>query len=223
MKLKSLGVNSKGNCHILTDSSGHMLMLDCGIKYKNILREVSDFGLLDLVLYTHLHNDHVQSLHDLTKAGIKCYGTDDKLDQKTYKVGNWKFFPIPLYHSVECYGYLIYNLLDDKWIVYMTDTVALPKIKERDYDLVLIECNWTEKLVYENAEKDLFSQSNHNDHLSSESLLDWLYDFSFKAIPKNLILTHTSNSNLDYKMVRDEVELYADNVEFAMQGGTICF
>ncbi len=221
MKLKSLGVNSKGNCHILTDSSGHMLMLDCGIKYKNILREISDFGMLDLVLYTHLHNDHVQALHDLTKAGIRCYGTDDKLEQKTYKVGNWKFFPIPLYHSVECYGYLIYNLLDDKWIVYMTDTVALPKIKERDYDLMLIECNWTERLVYENAEKDLFSNSNHNDHLSSETLLEWLQ--SFNAVPKNLILTHTSNSNLDYETVSFQTEPLALNTQFAMQGGTICF
>lgn len=141
MILKSLGINSKGNCHILIDNTGQCLMLDCGVKFQNILRTGIDFSAIQHVLYTHSHSDHVKSLPEMRKAGVQASGYDNLDVGLKYKAGNWSFVPVPMAHSVACIGFLIFNSAENKSIIYATDTCALPRIAPRKYDMMLLECN----------------------------------------------------------------------------------
>lgn len=221
MILTSLGVNSKGNCHIVTDSLGNKVLLDCGVKFPKIAVAVGNFNQLSLVLYTHEHKDHSLSLKELSRAGIKCYGPMQKLEPKPYQVWPWKFVPIPVAHSVDCYAYILYNYIDNKTMLYVTDAIAMPRIAERQYDLMLLECNWTEKLIMENANDDVFSRSRYNDHMSSETLLEWMKSRSI--MPSILVLTHMSDSNLDKASLLNEITPLAHHVLIAKPGGNICF
>jgi len=220
MQIKSLGVNSHGNCHLLTSASGSTIMLDCGVRYQNILRNVSDFSNIEFVLYTHEHNDHVRSLADLRKAGLKCYGYDNLKDGQKYRVGEWRFMPMKMVHSVDCVGFYIYNNTESKAIAYITDTCVLPTMKDRPIDVLIVECNYTESLILAKAEELKFSNSNYNDHTSTEELHAWL-DVR-KCKPKNLIVTHMSNTNLDYIYTQVVLQKHTDNLFFAQKGETIC-
>lgn len=56
MNVKCLGTGSKGNCYALTDKSGNILLLDCGIPLKEIKIGI-DFQVSKIVgcLVTHSH------------------------------------------------------------------------------------------------------------------------------------------------------------------------
>jgi len=56
MNVKCLGTGSHGNCYALTDSEGHILLLDCGINIKEIKIGI-DFQVSKIVgcLVTHSH------------------------------------------------------------------------------------------------------------------------------------------------------------------------
>ena len=222
MKLHSLGISSKGNCHILTDSSGSSLILDCGIDYKVLLRNIEDWNNVACVLYTHSHRDHIRCLPELAKAGMRLYGYDNMKTGHAYKISpTWKIMAIPMIHNVDCIGFIIYNTVDDKYIVYATDTQMLPKIHAREYDLLLVECNWTERLVQDNAEHSVFSDSNYGEHLSTEVLSSWLEHMD--KVHDTIILTHMSPNNIDYLYTAELVKPYCTHFMFAEKGKVICF
>lgn len=220
MKLKSLGVNSHGNCHLLTSAGGRTIMLDCGVKYQNILRGVDDFSKIDLALYTHEHSDHVKALDDLRKSGIKCFGYDNLTVGRTYQIGEWNFMPLPMVHSVDCMGFMIYNVVEKIKIVYITDTCVLPLLKDTPIDIMLIECNYTLSTILQQAEELKFSNSNYNDHTSTEELNEWLSKRQNK--PTHLVITHTSNTNLDYLATKCMLMQQTEHLYFAEKGETIC-
>lgn len=58
MNLAVLGTGSSGNCVILTsEKTGHSIMLDCGLKFKDITHSqlFCGFEKLDCVVCSHIH------------------------------------------------------------------------------------------------------------------------------------------------------------------------
>lgn len=55
MKVVNTG-STHGNCYVLKSNSGEMLLLDCGCRYKDILKAI-DYRTSDVsgVLLTHEH------------------------------------------------------------------------------------------------------------------------------------------------------------------------
>ena len=54
MKVKVLGSGSSGNSYKLQDKEGNEILVDCGIKYADIAKEIN-FTKLDAVLISHDH------------------------------------------------------------------------------------------------------------------------------------------------------------------------
>lgn len=56
MRVKCLATGSSGNCHVLINKSGDILLLDCGIPIKDIKIGI-DFQVSKIVgcLVTHSH------------------------------------------------------------------------------------------------------------------------------------------------------------------------
>ena len=55
-----------GNCYVLKSNSGEMLLLDCGCRYKDILKAI-DYRISDVSggLLTHEHGNHRESFKNL--------------------------------------------------------------------------------------------------------------------------------------------------------------
>ena len=72
MKLEIFATGSKGNCIVLTDNKGRMLMLDCGIPIQAVYRAVGfNPTALDACLVSHHHAGYVILLADLHQAFLE--------------------------------------------------------------------------------------------------------------------------------------------------------
>lgn len=78
---------------------------------------------------------------------VKCEVAEQNIDVleigKIYDYRAFKVSPIKLYHDVENCGYRLF--FGDKKAIYATDTQHLNGITAKDYDLYMIEANYTEE------------------------------------------------------------------------------
>ena len=104
-----------GNCYVLKSNSGEMLLLDCGCKYKDILKAI-DYRTSDVsgVLLTHEHGDHRESFKNLMNLGIQIYTNDETVEhlqiitgelmkgvpeKRPFRVGSFTVIPFYLPHT----------------------------------------------------------------------------------------------------------------------------
>ena len=61
----SLGSGSSGNATLIRSSSGRAVLIDCGLPYPRLIRNLTRLGAspadLDAILLSHEHNDHTQA------------------------------------------------------------------------------------------------------------------------------------------------------------------
>lgn len=196
MELIIISSGSQGNCYKITSKSGKQIMLDCGLKLEKI-SPFFDFTQLDFCLITHKHQDHCKAQKELEDIGIEIFSCDNLEVGKPIDYEEWRVVPFPLKHGEEkCFGYMIYNKIEKKTILYATDFEYFERdiAMKQAFDLVLIECNYSKKIVFEKASKGDELHSHYYNHQSMESLLEW-----FKSRPvkdKVVIPCHISNSGL---------------------------
>ena len=92
LKLVSLASGSKGNCTlVLSDNTA--ILVDAGISYTRICKELKDFGLtprmIDGILITHEHSDHIKALPKLDPF-TKIYAHKLTAQQLVHKLGPLK-------------------------------------------------------------------------------------------------------------------------------------
>ena len=126
--------STHGNCYVLKSNSGEMLLLDCGCKYKDILKAI-DYRTSDVsgVFLTHEHGDHRESFKNLMNLGIQIYTNDETVEhlqiitgelmkgvpeKRPFRVGSFTVIPFYLPHTtrdkdtgqlIPCfnYGYIV--------------------------------------------------------------------------------------------------------------------
>ena len=157
MNYNIISTGSQGNAVVVNDC----ILIDCGVSFKALKNIHKD---LKIVLLTHSHIDHfngktIKRLVDerptirigccnwLVKAlvdiGIPKQNIDVYKIGKIYDYGVFKLSPIKLYHNVENCGYRLF--FGKEKAIYATDTGHLNGITAKDYDLYLIEANYTEE------------------------------------------------------------------------------
>lgn len=217
MKMKVLGSGSDGNCIILTDDTGHQIMLDCGLK-SNIIVPNVEFNMLDCILITHAHQDHLKGADYFKKFYVDMVTWENVVDGKQVTKGNWQILPMRLVHNAECFGFLIYNKIEKKKILYVTDTTFIPNLSTKLLDLCIIECNYDEDVFYAFAEQDRLTNNGCLNHLSKQQLLEY-FEMHPDLKIKNLVLSHLSRSGLvNFKTLASEFSQFADNVLIALKG-----
>ena len=176
MRFECLASSSAGNCYWLEldRSSGKpfMLMLECGIPYKEILQKLQfqvsspiDISTCDAVIVTHNHGDHCKAAADLAKRGFKVFGNATVCSNpatycepyKTKVIAPDTFIdPFIVKHDApDPYGYLIRTDLET--VLFVADckywTVDWSSVR---LDYVIIESNYDGSVIHfalENAKE----------------------------------------------------------------------
>lgn len=191
MKINIINSGSDGNCTVLTDRAGNQILLDCGLPYEVIVPNIN-MAKLNFILISHLHGDHIYGLPNFEKYFFDVYSPNNVTDNKEIDTLCWKVIPIKLVHNIECFGFLIFNKLENKKILYMTDTQYLAKVG--DVDCCIFDCNYDEDIVLDCLARDEKINMGHKNHSSTQSNVEWLKEHNGRI--KTFVAFHISNSGL---------------------------
>lgn len=192
MQYNIIATGSQGNAVVINEK----ILIDCGVPFR-ALREV--YKKLKIVLLTHQHTDHlnkttIKRLADerptlrfgcgkwlvniLVDAGVPKKNIDVYEIGKIYDYAAFKMSAVKLYHDVENCGYRLF--VGKEKAIYCTDTRTLQGITAKDYDLYLIEANYSEEEIAERIrEKEengefVYERRVLRTHLSHEEASDFL-------------------------------------------------
>lgn len=194
MNYQIISSNSKGNAVIIEN----IILVDCGVSFKKLKDYYKN---LKLVLLTHIHGDHLNRktieklaqekpmlrfgccewlIEDLVNCGVNKENIDVLELDKTYDYNLFKIQPFELYHDVKNCGYKLF--INNKKIIYATDTTSLDHIEAKNYDLYLVEGNYEieelENRIKEKQEKGkyIYEFRVKKTHLSKEEVNNWLVE-----------------------------------------------
>lgn len=231
MKLIVLGSSSSGNGYILQDSEGKCLLLEAGVKLKEV-KKALDYNTRGLLgcLVTHRHGDHIGKAREYVDAGIDVY-TDARNgltghrfkpieSKKEFTVGPWKVLPFDVVHDVPTFGFLLSHPESGK-VCFITDT-AYCKYSFSGLNNVIIEANYSREILMDRfirgdihaVVKDRVFKS----HMSLESCIEFLQANDLGAVNK-IVLIHLSSGNANPGIFRQKVkEQTGKAVEIAAPG-----
>lgn len=190
-KISTLGTGSSGNCYVLSDEDGNALILDVGIKAKDI-KQYFDYDFTNVcgAVVTHAHKDHSLAANELEILGVDVYRPyllEDLRGRRTIGKYAVQSFDLP-HDGVSCCGFYIRHVNGFK-MLYLTDFEYCKYIfQSLDVDCILIECNWESRFVDVNA-------ANANHKIRGHASLDVCMEFVKVNATDNLkavILCHTS-------------------------------
>lgn len=200
IKVTCVGTGSKGNCYIINLFNEKYLMIDCGA--KNIKNFELKFPLnkLDLILISHLHQDHIEYLNYIYSIYRKQVFSSSNNLLKLHKPKpiikdlTINLFSVP--HDIENVGFEI--IYKNKKIIYITDCGHIPEQWNDDsifknVDLLMIEANYDETYIkYSNCETMVVERSRSGlGHLSLQQTKNFINQIK----PKNVLLLHYSKKN----------------------------
>ena len=221
LELKCISTGSEANCYLLTNGK-EILIIDMGIKYKQLLTEIDDLDKVVGAVLSHEHTDHnalnsrQRTSDSLEQIGIKIISPKNAELYKKYKLGSFEIIPIECYHNVTCYGYVI--KIDNQYVYFATDTQQMKRITNLKIDYFIVECNYCDylcKAAMLHSETDLVHLQNiMRNHQSLNTLNEYFENLGYK--PKTIITIHKSNSGyFSSSETRFVLSKYADNLYIA--------
>lgn len=189
-----ISTGSKGNAVVINKN----VLIDCGVPFKALLQH---YRGLKLILFTHIHSDHFNKatvrklakerpvlrfgccewlVEDLLECGVNAAQIDVYTPEYCFVYPQmFTIKPCVLIHNVPNCGYHIW--VKDKALFYATDTNSLNGVKAENYDLYMVEANYTESdileriRVKESLGKHCYEYDVLQNHLSKEKADNWLY------------------------------------------------
>lgn len=221
MRLKVIGSSSCGNCYLIYNET-ECIVLECGISFKEVKKAMSfDISTIIAALVTHEHGDHSRAVKDFLKAGIPVYastGTIEAIGEQrgfhameakvVVRIGNFLVLPFRTKHdSAEPFGFLIHHPETGN-ILFATDTYYLSATFQ-NLSHILIECNYSIKILNKNLSDGLISESRRKRTIQSHMELRTCRQTILANDPtqiNNIILIHLSAENSNAKQFKDEIE-----------------
>lgn len=223
MKLKILGSSSKGNCYLLESDSGEILMIECGIRFKQIQKAISyNYRNVSGCIMTHEHGDHMFCHKDILKAGIGLYttkGTATALcveshhsfiaveKQKPFFVGSFKVSAFKIEHDVaEPVGFMIHHPECGNTL-FITDTCYVP-YRFEGLNNIIVEANYCQDIMRKNYESGHLNYTvmrrTERSHMHINTCRDFLLANDLSAV-NNIVLIHLSDSNSNAEQFRQKI------------------
>ena len=193
MNYNILASGSKENCTIIEN----IIAIDMGVSFKSLKDYYKN---LKIVFLTHFHGDHFNKttikklafekptlrfgccewlVNDLVECGVAKKNIDVLEIGKRYDYRNFIIEVEYLYHDVPNCAYKV--LLNEKKLIYATDTYKIDHIEAKGYDYYLVEGNYEsdEELQLKIEEKEMLGQYAYEKrvletHLSKVKCDEWL-------------------------------------------------
>jgi phosphoribosyl 1,2-cyclic phosphodiesterase len=228
LEIKSLASGSSGNTYRVSDYKTPLL-LECGISYKK-LQEGLEFKLSEIegCLISHEHKDHCKALNEVMRAGINCHmspGTkkallDEKFTEDNhriithkvydpFKIGSWIIKSFEAEHdAADPVNYLLWSKETGDKLVYITDSFYT-KYKFNNLNYIMIECNYSKKILDENiaAGRVPMVQKNRllKSHFSLKNVKDFLKANDLSKV-REIWLLHLSDRNSNAELFKKEIQ-----------------
>lgn len=234
MILRCVNSGSSGNCYLLEDSRGDVLILDCGVPIIKI-KAALQFKVSKIVgvIVSHSHADHSLSVKDFENMGIPVWKPYEKaLKKPSVKCfGSFKTTALPMLdkkmeiwqHSngdlsqCPCYGFLVENEKLGK-LLYITDTKQCAWTFEKSkINHILVGTNYQSEYLSDEKNK-----RNHvlTGHMSINTCKDMVVKNKTEAL-KKVLLCHISDESADPLECVAEVQKVAGKgvyVDWARKG-----
>ena len=239
MRIKCYATGSRGNFYTITDKKNKTLMMELGIPYYEILKQIKqeNISLIDVqgIIVSHKHTDHLIEKNDekFRMLRIPIIMPPNTLEEEqNYPYNQWKriknFLVMPLkarHGSTNCNSYLIYVISENKYILFATDTTIIPKIKCK-IEVFMVEINYIEEnvkaLLQEDFENENQSLAYRNRALQTHMSLEKATEYfdSLKIKPFMILTLHHSHTkgHFDREQVLKELEPYANIVDIVENG-----
>lgn len=231
MILKCAGTGSKGNSYALIADNGEVLMIECGVKWSEIMNMI-DYQTSKAVgcICSHAHSDHLRSYKDCLHYGIPIFTNDETAEHFEIisgekmiglperipkRIGSWTAIPFYLPHTtrdkdtgalIPCpnFGYLIQ--CGDEKLLYMTDFEFCKYVfKSQRINYMLLECNHMDNLMDSGSANYIHALKGH----SSLSVVKDFVEVNKTPDLRNIILCHLSSENADPETMQKEVQSVA--------------
>lgn len=231
IKIKSFGSGSSGNAYLIDDGYSQ-LMIECGVPYKQVQREMGhDFSKVLACLVSHEHRDHCQYIKPLIdETTMDIYAThgtldgiysDDKIKlsqfdhyrmktleyKETTKIGTWYITPFETKHDVnEPCGFLIDNTSGDR-LVFITDSYYV-KYKFPNVTHMMVEANYSKAVLDEKMTTgfDLKRKTRLlESHFDFKNTLEFIKSNKSDKL-QEVWLLHLSDSNSIEKEFKEETQ-----------------
>ena len=205
------------------------MLLDVGLKYnetKKLLREIGvKLSDIDYILVTHAHKDHIESLEKILEvydipvvASFGCLmGVDVPEGNIVYaehdewlELENIRVLPLEVAHDAsETMCFTIVNSFGEK-LLYLTDCGTIPLYDFENYDVYIVEANYSLELMdanYEGGKVPMirYTRTTGADgHLSLEDCIELLVG-NVGADTTQIILSHLSGDNANAESFKEQV------------------
>ena len=221
LEFHDFATGSSGNCYLVTNEETKIL-IECGVKKKNLMRYLMSVGLnisqLDGCLTSHIHTDHTLSIEYVSDY-IDTYSTREVHNKysnvialeskKPIMIGTIKVLPILVEHgSCENYAYVLMD--KNSTMFFGTDfSLMSQNVSNFKFDTILIECNYDDELI-----TDTLNNSNEqhikyirqvSTHMSKENCKVHLRNMDLSKC-KKIVLLHPSAFLLGKTKTIEEIE-----------------
>lgn len=111
-----------------------------------------------------------------------------------YRIGGFEVQCLEVPHNAQCYSFII-DCPDGIRILFITDCSDF-KYKVKDVNILMVETNYSEDVIINNAIHNEWSSSASNNHLSLEEAIEVIKRHKSHNL-KTVIGLHLSNQNSD--------------------------
>ena len=238
MKLTVINSGSSGNCYLLEDSKGKILMIECGVRFKEVLKAVS-FSVKSIVgcIISHEHGDHAKGINEVLAAGIKVVASDGTLSKmgvssnhntvglgvsiNSIVLGQYQIKSFDVNHdAAQPLGFLVRHP-ELGTMLFLTDTYYCEYVFP-GLTSILVEANYCENILKERVDsgsspkflRDRVIQS----HLSLKNCKELLSANDLSKV-NDIVLIHLSDKNSHAARFQQEVqELTGKKTHIAVPG-----
>ena len=224
MKLHVIGSGSEGNCYVLKSRTGKMLILECGMRYSDVLK-IDGFkpSNVECLLITHEHGDHAKYHKQFTDAGIKTFTqprtryvldlknelltSDGHFRMNTSECGEFSWCTFHVKHdAVDPCAYVIHHK-EIGILIFTTDTKYIDPMD--DVDHWLIEANYDHETIQKQIDagiaNEYLSERIASNHMSVDTCCEVLKCSAKSYAPKSITLCHLSERNSDETLFKRKV------------------
>lgn len=221
IEITTLATGSTGNCYMIDDGSTRLL-IELGITFKQIQKTLN-YETLKIAgaLISHSHKDHCKGVQGALNASMNVYmsqTTEVEIgiqhnrirryeNKKQFRVGSFTVLPFDVKHDVENHGFLIQSDNGSK-LLFASDTYYV-RFLFKDLNYIMIECNYSEKILDENIENErtpkFLGKRIKKSHFSLENLLEFFKANDLSKV-REIHLLHLSDANSNEELFKREVQ-----------------